>query len=92
MQLNLGLGGPIEGTGNASAVEFLREEDKISTRKRLEGQKFGGLITVAVGLAMMIFIKAVTQNEREPAYLVGLIPMLIGVALLAYSYFLAPKQ
>jgi hypothetical protein len=52
----------------------------------------GGLITLAVGVAMMIFIKAVDHNPQEPSYLVGLIPLLIGVALLAYAYLLAPKE
>jgi uncharacterized membrane protein (GlpM family) len=48
------------------------------------------LITLAVGIGMMVFLKALERSE--PAYLVGLIPLLIGVALLAYSYVLAPKQ
>jgi len=28
----------------------------------------------------------------EPVYLSGLIPLLIGLALLVYTFFLAPKQ
>jgi hypothetical protein len=28
----------------------------------------------------------------EPVYLAGLIPLLIGVALLVYAFFLAPKE
>jgi hypothetical protein len=28
----------------------------------------------------------------EPVYLAGLIPLLIGLALLLYTYFLAPKE
>lgn len=77
--------------GSASAVEFLREEEKASTRRRLEGYKLGGLITVSVGIGLMIFIKAVDRNSLEPSYLVGLLPLLIGVALLVYAYLLAPK-
>jgi hypothetical protein len=38
----------------------------------------------------MIFLKAVDHNE--PAYLVGIIPLLVGGALLAYSSVLAPKN
>jgi Flp pilus assembly protein TadB len=79
-----------QGTGGNSAIEFLREDEKYAARRRGEGQKLGGLITVAVGIGMMVFIKAVDRGD--PAYLVGLIPLLIGVALLAYSYLLAPKQ
>jgi hypothetical protein len=79
-----------QGTGASSAVELVKEEERIALRRRLEGQKLGGLITVAVGVGLMVFLKAVDHNE--PAYLVGVIPLLVGVALLAYSYVLGPKQ
>jgi len=80
------------GAGGGSAIEFLREEEKSVVRRRQEAQRLGGLITAAVGIGMMVFIKAVGRGNPNPAYLVGLIPLLIGVALLAYTYFLAPKQ
>jgi Flp pilus assembly protein TadB len=81
-----------QGAGGSSAIEFLREEEKNAVRRRQEGLKVGGLITVAVGVGMMVFIAAVDRRGTEPAYLVGLIPLLIGVALLSYTFFLAPKQ
>jgi len=81
-----------QGAGGNSAIEFLHEEERYSSRRRLEGQKLGGLITVAVGVSMMIFIKAVDREDPEPNYLVGLIPLFIGFALLAYAYLLAPKD
>lgn len=79
-----------QGAGGGSALEFLREEEKIAARRRLEGLKLGGLITLAVGIALMVFLRGI--EHKEPVYLVGLIPMLIGVALLTYSYLLAPKE
>jgi hypothetical protein len=81
-----------QGPGATSALELLREQERIALRRRTEGQKLGGLITAAVGVGMMIFLAGMTRNDSEPAYLVGLIPLLIGVALLAYAYFLAPKE
>ena len=60
-------------------------------RHRRGGQRLGGLITLAVGIGLMVFLKAVATDEPG-VYLVGLIPLLIGVALLAYSYVLAPKE
>jgi len=81
-----------QGAGGGSVIEFLREEEKNAVRRRQEGQRLGGLITVAVGVGMMAFIKAVGRDNLSPAYLVGLIPLLIGVALLIYAYLLAPKQ
>lgn len=79
-----------QGTGTSLAVEFLSEEEKIAARRRLEGQKLGGIITFAVGVGLMIFLKAV--DHFGPAFLVGMIPLLVGAALLAYSYVLAPKN
>lgn len=79
-----------QGTGASSAVELVKEEDRIALRRRLEGQKLGGLITVAVGIGLMVFLKAASHDH--PAFLVGVIPLLVGAALLAYSYVLGPKK
>jgi Domain of unknown function (DUF6249) len=79
-----------QGTGASAAVELLKEQERITARRRLEGQKLGGLITFAVGIGLMIFLKAVDHDQ--PAYLVGVIPLLVGGALLAYSSVLAPKN
>ena len=86
-----------QGAGASSAIEFLREEalrraedKKNAAQHRREGIKLGGLVTAAVGIGLIIFVRAIERDE--PVYLVGLIPLLIGVALLAYSYLLAPKE
>jgi hypothetical protein len=73
--------------GSNAALEFLREEDKNNARRAREGAKVGGLVTVAVGTAMLIFLRALVREE--PVFLAGLIPLFIGVAQLAYAYFLA---
>ena len=84
-----------QGSG-VNATEFLREQERISTRQRREGQKLGGMITLAVGIAMMIFLKPMLARDPDPAaqhaYLVGLIPLFIGVVLLVYAFVLAPKE
>lgn len=79
-----------QGSGAGSALELLREEEKNAVRRRREGQKLGGLITSGVGIGLMVFLRAI--EPHEPIYLVALIPLLVGVALLFYSYFLAPKE
>jgi hypothetical protein len=76
--------------GGGSAVEYLREEERIAMRRRREGVRLGGLITAAVGVGLMVFLHGV--ETVEPAYLMGLIPLLVGVALLSYSYLMAPKD
>lgn len=79
------------GEGAKAAIDMLREHEHASMRHRSGGQRLGGLITLAVGIGMMVFLKAVARDEPG-VYLVGLIPLLIGVALLAYSYVLAPRE
>jgi Domain of unknown function (DUF6249) len=78
-----------EPAANA-ALELLREQEKVHATRRREGIKLGGLVTIAVGLGFIPLLRAV--HPHEPVYLVGLIPLLIGLALLAYAYVLAPKE
>jgi len=80
------------GAGGTSAMEFLRESEKYAAARRIEGLKLGGLVTVAVGASMMIFIWAVDRRDSDPGYLVGLIPLFVGAALLSYAYVLASKE
>jgi Flp pilus assembly protein TadB len=79
------------GEGAKAAIDMLREQEHKSMRHRRDGQRLGGLITLAVGIGVMVFLKALVRDEPG-VYLAGLIPALIGVALLAYSYVLAPKE
>jgi hypothetical protein len=77
--------------GAKSALELLREKEKNAFRRRLEGLKLGGLITAATGLGVMVLLRGIA-NDDGPVYLVGLIPLLIGAALLVYVFTLAPKK
>lgn len=76
------------GEGARAAVEMLKEEDRQSRTKKREGMKIGGLTNIGVGIALLIFLRALIPNE--PVYLCGLIPGFVGVALLTYALFLAP--
>jgi hypothetical protein len=77
---------------SGAVLDVLREEERIAARGRREGQKVSGLVTIATGLGMMVFLKVVDRNDPDPAYLAGLIPMLIGAALLLYAYVLGPRE
>jgi len=79
------------GEGAKSALELLREKQKSSFRRRIEGLKLGGLITAAVGLGVMVLLRGIVEREDGPVYLVGVIPLLIGAALLLYVFAFAPK-
>jgi hypothetical protein len=78
------------GEGARSALELLREQEKNAVKRRLEGMKLGGLITAAVGIGVIVLLRGL--EHEEPVYLVGVIPLLIGLALLAYAFVLAPKE
>jgi len=75
------------GEGAKAALAMLQEEGRQARIKRRESMKIGGLTNLAVGIALLIFLHALVG---EPVYLCGLIPGLIGVAMLVYVFFMAP--
>jgi hypothetical protein len=85
------------GEGAKAAIELMREDERLKEIKRREGLKIGGVINVGLGIGLMIFLHAllgggggsVTNGATGSVYLCGLIPGLIGVAMLVYVYFMA---
>jgi len=73
-----------------AALALLREQEHNATRRQREGLRLSGLVTAAVGIGLMIFLRALMPDA--PIYLVSLIPLLIGAAFLLHSYVLAPKD
>ena len=75
----------LEGaTGSAEAVqELIREEESRRERRRAEsikmGLKLGGMITSVAGVGLAVFLYFLETDE--PVYLVGLIPLLVGLVL-----------
>jgi hypothetical protein len=76
-----------QGPGANATLELLREESRVGAVKKRQELRIGGLITAAVGLGVLIFLRALIRDE--PVYLCGSIPLLIGVALYASSYVVA---
>jgi hypothetical protein len=76
------------GDGAKAAVELMRQQDRQQRVKTREGMKIGGITNLAVGIALLIFLRALIGNQ--PVYLCGLIPGFIGVGMLTYAFFLAP--
>jgi len=58
--------------GGDSVLEYLREQEKNAARRQREGTKLGGMILVAIGVAIMVFLRALLLDA--PVYLAGLIP------------------
>jgi hypothetical protein len=77
------------GQGAMAPIELMREQSRQEQAKKREGMMVGGLINIAVGAALMVFLHALIANR--PIYLCGLIPGMIGLALVTYALILAPK-
>jgi ribose/xylose/arabinose/galactoside ABC-type transport system permease subunit len=78
------------GEGARAAIELMRDQEKNAEKRRREGMKLGGLITAVVGIGMMPLLHGLVNGE--PVYMIGLIPLLTGLAMLTYVFFLAPKE
>jgi hypothetical protein len=71
---------------------YRRQQEQMREGKNLEGMKLGGLVNIAVGISLGVMIYF--TSHKPAAALVGLIPGLIGVALLVHAYLFAaaPRQ
>jgi hypothetical protein len=70
--------------GASAVAEYLHQEDVREARQWLEFAKFGGLVTLGAGIGLLVFL--LFYNPAESVYLVGLIPILVGAALLVYAF------
>jgi hypothetical protein len=69
-------------------LTLIHAQDRNAERKSREGMKLGGLIVTVVGAGTMMMFRIMTPGAE---WAVGLIPFLVGVALLLYVYILAPR-
>jgi hypothetical protein len=77
-------------SGSAQNVmEMLRQEERAAKIRRREGLKLAGVIIVAAGIGLAIFL-ARLNTGNEPVWLVGVLTLLVGAALLIYVRFMAP--
>jgi len=72
------------------AAMLLREDERLTRRRHGESARLGGLVTVAAGVGLAVFLWGLVPERR--VYLLGLIPLLVGFALLACSRWLAPGE
>lgn len=79
-----------QGSGAATVLEIIREEERIAVRRRRDGTRLGGLVTLATGLGLGIFLRAMV--DEAPVYLIGVIPLLVGAALLLWSYLFTSQE
>lgn len=81
-----------EGNQPEMLARFLAEEKVARHEMRVqqrESLRLGGLVAMAIGLGLGVMLAGLAPEE--PYYLLGLVPFLVGLALLAYVHVLAPK-
>ena len=71
------------GPGAETALEMMREHLRADRRRRREIRNLAGVLSAAAGLGLMIFLRA--NEPGTPTYLSGMIPLIMGVALLAFG-------
>lgn len=79
----------MKGDDAEGVVAVMREEERRAARRARESLKLSSLILVALGIALIGFLKMLTPDV--PVYMVGLIPLLLGAAMTIYIVFLAPR-
>lgn len=77
------------GDGAKAAMELMREEGRQKQIKIIEGLKIGGLVNVGVGVSLVIFLRSLLGGGSNSPWLCGLIPGMVGVAMLIYVFALA---
>jgi hypothetical protein len=78
-----------EAHGQQAVFDYLREVERIRTRRLMSAYTVGGIFAACGGAGLMIFLWA-DRYPYDHTYFVGLIPLFVGLGLLAYTW-LAPK-
>ena len=78
------------GTQAQQVLEMMREQDRAQERRSWEKKKLAGLILTGTGAGLIGMFALITPNENHE-WAIGLIPLLIGLAMLLYSYVLGPR-
>ena len=75
--------------GAQSADPTARQEENLRWERQLDGQKLAGMVATSAGVGLAIFLYFIVPDK--PVYLVGLPPVLVGVALLVFTSFVARR-
>ncbi len=82
-----------EGNQPDMLAQFLAEEKAARHEMRVqqrESLRLGGLVAMMAGIGLGVMLAGIAPEHR--LYLVGLVPFLVGLAVLIYVYLLAPKM
>lgn len=67
-------------------LEYVRANEQADAERVRLKVSVSGLITTAVGAALMIFMYALVP--AVPVYLIGLFPLFVGIVLIFYARFM----
>ena len=79
-----------ETHGQQAVLDYLLEVERIRTRRLQSAYTVGGIIAACGGAGLTIFLWA-DRYPYDHTYFVGLIPLFVGLGLLAYTRLFAPK-
>lgn len=90
----------IAESGSAGpAIEYLRERDKLAREQSRGALQLTGLILIAAGVGLFAMLGAIAVTTTDPGErppigvaLVGLVPLLIGVAIFGYARLGVPRS
>jgi|HubBroStandDraft_6_1064221.scaffolds.fasta_scaffold1096063_1 hypothetical protein len=77
------------GDGAKAAMELMREEGRQKQIKTIEGLKIAGLVNLFIGVALTIFLRSLVGGGSGSPWLCGLMPAMVGVAMLIYVFAMA---
>ena len=72
-----------------SLYEGLSHGGRPPALRRAQGLMIGGFVTLAVGIGMLIFLRAVEPHENH--WVVALVPILVALALLLSARIVWPR-
>ena len=71
--------------GQPAVFDYLRAAEQIRAARINAALAIGGIFAACGGAGMIIFMYGVPDIREEGVYFVGLIPLLVGLGLFAYS-------
>jgi hypothetical protein len=74
-----------ETHGQQAVLDYMLEVERIRTRRAQSAYAVGGIIAACGGAGLLIFLWADRQHGYDHAYYVALIPLFIGLGLIAYT-------
>lgn len=83
-----------QGTSAEEVLGAMAREDRQQQERSIGGIKLGALITTAVGVGLMVFLYFLLRERARdvPVFLVGLVPLGVGLAMGYYAFVLAPRD